>query len=794
MADNSLQGILGWMKNPQSEVMWGWDIIAVMDRRKINGLLLQDYIARFSSEAYLSPITDAVQIVHDQWKEYIHDFLLDAPRLSFEQATSNNTKATLACLIMAGVQVTMKREFGNWLVEKLVEIDPLQGPKLFLDLNLAEVAGIVESDGRIYLDLRHSDNFRLTFGPTEQEQQEGGRLFRVIFNALPPEKRIWVLGRIEGGTEAFMQLQSFELRTQANPQGSSDPHADSHGDGAVLVLISTVDSRAGGTPPDDYPYLIPDDVDQDYSAAVLFEREQACVGTLVEGVAAIIQSHNFIYAYDGRGHLASATETAGQITVPAWQYWTTPIPTLDSTFIIIKVELSAFTLPVDEAHAFVIRWDASHSCAVMDWQTRGVVTSVFSTEGKAPVTSAVAYSIVLSATYELMDDGVEPVTLQRTAFSVEKHFEEVGDEGRAAERSGWAIFIPIAMGLVFAAFHDFLVKSVIELALKTRFAVSSAIGPFIQEHVKLNFGKALEGDAIRAPRDIGFFGRINPTRASFQISPLQPLMAAGGTQPFTTEPVVSGLTWTVTALPGCSGDIGSVTANGLYQAPAASAIEGRFVRVRVTASESASGYNSSALVTVLVNGLTINPLIQRCDAGRSVELKAGALGGVELRWEINNPVEGESGRLEPGELYEGDRCYVAAPRVTEKTYVLDEIEVTHTATGAKTSVWVLAVQKEPMLKLKPLTEPAPLPPGQLRLEAILNGHRTAEWSLPMGGPGSISLDNENYGLYCADPQASERFVLIFAKWDTGSIGIVEGHIILPLPMDRFADELELLCT
>lgn len=64
----------------------------------------------------------------------------------------------------------------------------------------------------------------------------------------------------------------------------------------------------------------------------------------------------------------------------------------------------------------------------------------------------------------------------------------------------------------------------------------------------------------------------------------------------------------------------------------------------------------------------------------------------------------------------------------------------------------------------------------------------------MGGPGSISLDNENYGLYCADPQSSERFVLIFAKWDTGSIGIVEGHIILPLPMDRFADELELLCT
>ncbi|MFS2161304.1 hypothetical protein ACCD10_28750 [Pseudomonas sp. Pseusp122] len=238
--------------------------------------------------------------------------------------------------------------------------------------------------------MRDSDNFRLTFGPSEQEQQQGGSFFRALFNALPPEERIWVLGRIERGIGTFMPPQSFELRTQANPRSSSESHADGHGDGAVLVLMSTVDSRAGGTPPDDYPYLIPDDSGQDYSAAVLFEREQASVGILVEGVAAIIQSHDFVYVYDDRGHLASATETAGRITIPAWQYWTTPIPTLDSTFIIIKVELSAFTLPVTDAHPFVIRWDASHASAVMDWQTRGEVTSVFSTEGKAPVTCTVA--------------------------------------------------------------------------------------------------------------------------------------------------------------------------------------------------------------------------------------------------------------------------------------------------------------------------------------------------------------------------------------------------------------------
>jgi hypothetical protein len=798
MAGYSLEDLLRWMREADIyKVMWGWDAIAAISRDKTNILLLQEYIARFTNDSYFEPVSGEVPVVAGNWQEHFHHFILDAPRLSFENADISNSKAKLTCAILGGTQVTMKYEVNVWLAERVVDIDPLQGPKLFLDLDLINVPGNVESDGRIYLDLQDSDNFRLTTGESENEQAMGGKFFQEKFNELDPDQQIWVMGRIEPGADEVMRPQFFKLRTDASDQASRDPRAPSFGDGAILIFICMVGGKAGATPADDYRYLIPDDAGGDYSATVLFGRERGSLGILLDSVADIINSHDFAYDYDEGGHLISATAKSGLLTVAAWQYPVpvNPIDPNDPVFL-VKVEVGEFTLPADSSHPLVIRWNDSELSAVMEWQTRAVVPTTFSAEGHEATTQNVLYVLTLRAAYELVDNGVEPVLLRCTAFSVEKHTEII-EAGKGAGTSDvWKeVFIPIAAGIAYAMFHDVLVRTVIELALRLDFSVAATVDPFIQKHIRLNFGKALEGDIIRAPRDIGFFGRINPTRTSFQISPLQPLMAVGGSQQFSTEPAVNGLIWTVAALPDQIGDIGDINASsGLYQAPAASAIEGRFVRVRVTATDSASGYSSSALVTVLVNELTVNPLIQRCDAGGSVELKAGALGGGELDWEIKNPVEGESGWFDPIELPEGNRRYVAAPAPVEpvKTYVLDEIEVTHTVTGVKKSVWVLASQKAPMLKLKPLTEQTPLPSGQLRLEANLNGHRTAEWSLPMGGPGSITRDEEGYGLYIADPQAVDRFVLIFAKWDTAVIGIVEGHIILPLPLDGFPAELELM--
>jgi len=132
---------------------------------------------------------------------------------------------------------------------------------------------------------------------------------------------------------------------------------------------------------------------------------------------------------------------------------------------------------------------------------------------------------------------------------------------------------------------------------------------------------------------------------------------------------------------------------------------------------------------------------------------------------------------EPG----GDHTYIAGPPVANKTYVLDEIEVSNSA-GDTRSAYVLVLQREPGVTVKPV-ENANLPPGQVQLQASVNGTVIdAEWSLPLEGPGWI----DTTGLYSDDIGAKERFVLIKAMVDGGVFGKFEGHLILPLPLSDFS--------
>ncbi|MGY3173703.1 hypothetical protein ACVWYU_003106 [Pseudomonas sp. TE12234] len=184
----------------------------------------------------------------------------------------------------------------------------------------------------------------------------------------------------------------------------------------------------------------------------------------------------------------------------------------------------------------------------------------------------------------------------------------------------------------------------------------------------------------------------------------------------------------------------NVMLNGIavvvYRAPPAHAMTGPFNRLLVIASDPASGERSVSLVTVQASAITINPLIQLCYHGQKVELSAGQLDGSALNWSIKNPVPGESGQLvkstEPG----GDHTYIAGPRVANKTYVLDEIEVSNSQ-GDTRSAHVLVLQIDPGVTVKPVEKPN-LPPGQIQLQAVVNGRvLEAEWSLPLGGPGWI---------------------------------------------------------
>ncbi|MGY2339994.1 hypothetical protein ACW9HW_12215 [Pseudomonas sp. SDO5532_S415] len=312
------------------------------------------------------------------------------------------------------------------------------------------------------------------------------------------------------------------------------------------------------------------------------------------------------------------------------------------------------------------------------------------------------------------------------------------------------------------------------------------VNDYITEMIKLNFGQVIQGNEVYAPSNIAFFGRINPVQTSFVISPMEIVMSLGGSQQFTTNPVMTDLQWKVGNLTKGAGAPGHIDERGFYRAPLAGSFPGRFIRVRVTATDLVTGYFTSALVTVMARELTVNPLIQTCDVGASVELSEGHLGASPAGWSIKNPVAGQSGTLRPSGEPEGGYIYDHGPVVANKTFVVDEIEV-KTSTGGTRSVHVLALQRQPGITIKIAS--IDLVQGLVELKAMINGNDiAAEWSLPLGGPGSWNAP----GVYRAEPTATERYVLIFALVDHAVFGAFEGFLILPLPLFEFPALLQVL--
>jgi hypothetical protein len=60
--------------------------------------------------------------------------------------------------------------------------------------------------------------------------------------------------------------------------------------------------------------------------------------------------------------------------------------------------------------------------------------------------------------------------------------------------------------------------------------------------------------------------------------------------------------------------------------------------------------------------------------------------------------------------------------------------------------------------------------------------------LPLGGPGDI---DPKTGIYTSDPNAIQRYVLVYAEYDS-ELGLFMGEAILPLPLADFSEELQLL--
>ena len=777
MAGNSKESLLSWLAL-ESRTQ-GWDSVVVIDRSKLNLVLIQGYIDRFNSESYFPPITDSVSTVPTQ-TEYLYDFTLDYPRLSFENANLLDSKAALSMRVVGGTQVTIETNLGIGRAIRVDSTDPLDAPTLELVISLSEAPGTVDSSKNAILDLAKGGEFRLTYADTEFMQEKLGALFKKQFEAVPAEKRVYVLTTLQEGGDKYMIPQRFTIRTQAAP----NPLSSEIGQGAVVLFVAMEKGDSGGYPdPATFRYLIPDDTVEDYSATVLLSGKMLGRSLFTRGLINAFDRVGaaFKETFDG-DKLTTIQATAGSYTVVAGGYGYTFPYTWEARANAFAMNLAGAQLPVIA--------DFTQQNIGLKWQAAGEFSGTFKTSPEdGGINFIVKYQVIIHRTYELMNTkppGAEPYFMLTPHYDLESCTVEVppGIGGQfhqkfAAETEHYVI---ASARNFFSAIGDH------------EFYDSDSVKNSIMGDVRIPFGNALEFKSLHIPRDAVLFGKVSPAVASFVINPLEVIVGHGATYSFITVPETRDLTWEVNHVPGGSGDEGKIDNAGHYTAPSAENIKGAYIRVKVTATD-ANGYSSSALVSVVVRDITVNPVIQVCDAYDSSlptarqhrQLWAGTLGSGTLQWQLKYPCLG-GGLVSNGEPRRG-HDYLAMPKIANTGFVVEEVVVTNLLTGKSQSSYVLVVHTSIGISISIDTR-ASLPAEQLKLQGSINGvmNENITWTL-LEGAGGI---DKATGIYTVNPNAPEHFSVITALLDYTHIGLgkFEGFLILPLPLTAFASVLK----
>ena len=752
MADNSLESLLRWLKEPSR--MSGWDLIVALDGRKINIGLQLDHINRLSADNDLGVIAGSVDIPDTNLTHILSGFRLAAPMLTFDKATLETPKTALSLAVVGGIQTLVENKNGQKRILSLTALDPADGSHLTLDVPL------VGRETEVSLDLINSENVLLTLFRTPNEQRVAGKLFKAWFNGLDNKKRVFALGSLPDKGNPSMLTRRIDVRTQRRdvPALPADVVDEN---GAVLLFARLEDGGSGNFPGDDsgFRYLIPDnDAQNSYSTTQLFSRALTHRAAFRPAALHLLDDADFEHFFDREGALEKMVASRGVMKVAAGKY-------KGSEY---EFESEAFNLPA-AGGALPLTVEFTPHQVSQRWQNSVTLPFRYRLLGSTSWTPDTAvFNFNLLHEFRLWAE-------ESGAWAMEGELSTPYTHKEVSVESGLAAIAPEKLEHI----KDFA-GNTFKRALLDSFSYTltkAASEGFFQE-VDIVGGSELQASRGALPSDQVLFGKINAAGASFSIVQQQPLVAASKPLQFTTEPVRDGLLWRLESLPGSEDDPGQIGEHtGLYRAPPAHAMTGAFSRVLVIATDSTTHERSVTLATVQASPITINPQIQLCYHGQKVELSAGQLDGTPLSWSIKNPVAGQSGDLvestEPG----GDHAYIAHSQVPGETYVLDEVEVKDSQGIETASAYVLAIQKDSLIAVKPV-EGTGLPEGQIQLQAFFDGDPVdGNWSLPLGGPGTV----DETGIYTDDLNAKERFVLIFVS--VAEIGhTFEGHLILPLPL------------
>jgi len=811
MSTNSKAALLDWLK--AGDRLLGNDSVFAIDKAKADRLLTQEYIRRFKTSSYLPPVNGETKADNGN-KVFMQNFILDHPRLSFDNTDITSSRASLRMKIVGGNQVGLKQAGANWYPQRMDRIEPLVGPELRLNLQLSEVPGHVDDGGALTLDLRNSDDFVMLFSDSRRMRELGGDFFKELFRALPDEQRVWSLGQIRHGDDDLLRPESFQLYTQRNPSIASSPmdiEGEADTDGALLGTIHMVGGsrEQASTPGKDYRYLIPGD-SSEYSAAVMFGKNRVALATILRNIPRTLfegAEFNVVYANDGG---VTATATSGELKFSggadsAFLEGGYSAGGLDGWFFSeMNMRMPAGTMPL----AGNLKIHIARDQAVLEFDKTAwldvEVTRYWDSWGYAdPWNLGMHPSAMLGGwsaesrlnikiTWKIDDKqgGVLQLTGTDINFQNDMTLTNLNRTGPMPPAEGnqyptstvHAVWLRVS---VYETVNNVACRTSIpqlRAALAKDFATDLYINEVVEKTIQLNFGGAIAGRDLYLPRDVVSFGSVNPKLTTFTVSPLEKVMVQGDKLQLSVVPAQQKIEWSVESVEGSADDAGNFdrVTNGLYLAPGASGIRGDFTRVRITATAPATGFSSSALVTVVKNALSVSPLVEVCQVGdEGVSLKAGHVSEGELNWKI-------LGAQPHGSLAHASgatNTYVPGPNLQGKSFVVEEVEVSNSVSGERRSLCMITQ----MTQTRPsdvLVDKRDASLGRVWLSISAGGNVGVSKLDVVYGPGTSGVDGEGKPYYQSVGSSAAPFCVVRAYWEPipGFPFSFDGFIVLPLPL------------
>ncbi len=754
MAGYSAESLLAWMKNTTR--LRGWDAIIALDGDKVNELL--DHVYQQGAAQGLSrPVPDgSITIPNTDDSHFFSGCVLGAPALSFRHSGLEHSLLAWRIPVIAGVHTVVENTNGQHNVYRITAYDPLNAPGLDFDLQLT-------SQGPdLVVNLGLAQNLSLDFPGAIIERSTIGEFFQAWLSNPGNQEQLFRLGIFNEQSNELLNVRRIDVRSQLE----SPDAASVHKKGALLLFTTMQYGVTGGIPSDesDFRYLIPNDAQLSYSATAVFSSHALHRAAFGHAVMQMLQTPDFSFIVSDDKPLQRMIAQAGTFAVPAGGYRSAEF-VFESDPFSVQAFNAQHPLTIDFEYAQTTQtWEFP---CTLGFRYRALDSDQWQSHNAT-------FNISLKHEFHLIESESDDQAMEGQLYAPYLFDHEVSAVPGTLDNLSAGELEQVNGFVAYTVKHALLqgLSKTLDATGAERF-----LGGWL-----LPDEQVLQPVLKRLPYDLAVFGRIDPGASTFIIVEQQALIGTGETLQFTTQPARKGIVWSLANPSGGSVDgLGKIDAQGVYTAPAGLPVRQGLQRVLIKAMDPGSGHGTTALLTVLTSSVSVSPLIQVCNYGERVALSARSSRATPLKWTLVDPVPGQSGTLEDGVDAPHEQFYVAGPGGAGNTYVLDTITVSddqHTQ-----SIQVLVLRHAPMLPITLVGVSNEL----AELKVTINGRDLpVTWSL--SGPGSIDAS----GIYFSDPQAPERFVVVFAELFDEAIGMLAGHLILPLPLSGSSDVLQAL--